>query len=281
VLLVDKPDGMTSHDVVAIVRRATGVTRVGHTGTLDPFATGLLVMLVGRATRLLPYVDGEPKVYEAAIGLGIETDTDDRTGAVVREAPPPSRAQIDDAIALLTGTLDQVPPAYSAKQQGGTRSYAAARRGQTLDLAPARVVVDSWQVLDHTPAELRVRISCGTGTYVRALARDLGRLAGSAAHLTELRRTRAGDFDVAAAATMDDIRAGRWTVLPPTHAVGSLPERRLDAGESAALRHGVAITPVPEDGPELVAGVDENGRLVAVLRREGDRLRPRVVLADA
>jgi tRNA pseudouridine55 synthase len=280
VLLVDKPDGMTSHDVVAIVRRATGVKRVGHTGTLDPFATGLLVLLLGRATRLLPYVDGEPKVYEATIALGSETDTDDRTGAVVREAPPPPRARIDEAIASLTGTLDQVPPAYSAKQQGGTRSYAAARRGQPLTLTPARIVVHEWEVIDHRAGELQVRVSCGTGTYVRALARDLGRFAGSAAHLSALRRTRAGDFEVGAAATIDDIRAGRWTVLPPARAVAALPERRLDAQENAAVRHGVAIAPGVDQKAELVAGVDDHGQLIAVLRRDGDRLRPRVVLAD-
>src|SRR5690242_2773228 len=145
-LLVDKPPGVTSHDVVAIVRRVVGSQRVGHTGTLDPFATGLLVVLVGRGTRLIPYVDGEPKVYDASITFGAETDTDDATGDVVREATPPRDADIGDAIERLTGAIDQVPPAYSAKKVAGTRAYAAARRGAALDLEPSRVTVHRWEL---------------------------------------------------------------------------------------------------------------------------------------
>src|SRR6185437_3947059 len=140
-LLVDKPGGCTSHDVVAIARRALGVRRVGHGGTLDPFATGLLVLLVGRATRLLPYLEGEPKVYDATVALGAETDTDDRTGAVVRTAPAPDRAAVERAMLGLTGEMAQVPPAFSAKQVAGRRAHAAARRGTPLELQPANVTV--------------------------------------------------------------------------------------------------------------------------------------------
>ncbi|HEX7940951.1 MAG TPA: tRNA pseudouridine(55) synthase TruB, partial [Gemmatimonadaceae bacterium] len=140
-LLVDKPAGMTSHDVVLAARRAFGESRIGHAGTLDPFATGLLVLLLGRATRLLPHLDVVPKEYEATIALGRETDTDDLHGAVVREAPPPSDAAIADAIVRLTGSLEQVPPAYSAKRVAGRRAYKAARAGVALELAPARVDV--------------------------------------------------------------------------------------------------------------------------------------------
>ncbi|HWD34914.1 MAG TPA: tRNA pseudouridine(55) synthase TruB, partial [Casimicrobiaceae bacterium] len=145
-VLVDKPAGITSHDVVAIARHALHVRRVGHGGTLDPFATGLLVLLVGRATRLLPYLDGEPKVYAATIKLGDETDTDDGTGAVVRSAPVPPREAIERAMRSLTGEIAQVPPAYSAKQVAGERAHAAARRGAPLDLAPVRVTVHEWTV---------------------------------------------------------------------------------------------------------------------------------------
>src|SRR5688572_24652265 len=145
-VLVDKPAGITSHDVVAIARRALGERRIGHAGTLDPFATGLLVLLVGRATRLLPYVDGEPKVYEATNRFGAETTTDDLTGDVVREAPLPDDAHVRAAVRSLTGTIDQRPPAYSAKQVDGRRAYDAARRGDALELRPVRVAVHEWRL---------------------------------------------------------------------------------------------------------------------------------------
>src|SRR5690348_6684558 len=146
-LLVDKPAGITSHDVVSIVRRSVNTRRVGHAGTLDPFATGLLVVLVGRGTRLMPFVDGEPKVYDATIAFGAETDTDDATGETVREGPVPTATRIDNGIARLTGDIDQVPPSYSAKQVAGTRAYAAARRGKPIELAPARIVIHRWEIL--------------------------------------------------------------------------------------------------------------------------------------
>src|SRR5687767_6460612 len=178
-LLVDKPAGITSHDVVAIARRALGEQRIGHAGTLDPFATGLLVLLAGRITRLLPYIDAEPKVYEARIRFGAETETDDASGRVVREAPLPIRADVDRGIAALTGTLDQEPPAYSAKQVGGRRAYDAARRGTPVKLPASRVTVHSWEVKARANDTLDAVVTCSGGTYVRALARDLGRHAGS------------------------------------------------------------------------------------------------------
>ncbi|MBA3341970.1 MAG: tRNA pseudouridine(55) synthase TruB [Gemmatimonadaceae bacterium] len=205
-LLVDKPAGITSHDVVLLVRRIYGERSIGHLGTLDPFATGLLVLLLGRATRLATFIVTEPKVYEATIRLGVETDTDDCTGAVIREAEAPARAAIDRAIADLTGRISQVPPAYSAKCVDGTRAYDAARRGQPIDLEPVSVEVHEWRVLADRGRELDVRIECGTGTYVRALARDLGRQTGSAAHLSSLRRVRSGNFDIGQAATLDDLK---------------------------------------------------------------------------
>ena len=177
---------------MALVRRATQTRRVGHTGTLDPFATGLLVVLIGRGTRLIPYVDVEPKVYEATIRFGAETDTDDVTGNVIRTGDLPSDAAIHAGIAQLTGAIDQIPPDYSAKQVDGTRAYAAARRGNALTLAPARVVVNGWTILGRSAADLAVRITCGSGTYIRALARDLGRLSGRAARSAALRRTQPG-----------------------------------------------------------------------------------------
>src|SRR3954466_13494642 len=155
-LLVDKPAGMTSHDVVARVRRATDTKRVGHTGTLDPFATGLLVVLIGRGTRLIPYVSGEPKVYEATIRFGAETDTDDLTGSVTRDAALPDGAAIAEGVARLTGPIEQVPPAYSAKQVGGRRAYAAARQGAPLELPPVRVNVQEWKLVALDGPDLTV-----------------------------------------------------------------------------------------------------------------------------
>lgn len=205
-LLVDKPAGMTSHDVVDVARRAYGERSIGHLGTLDPFATGLLVLLFGRATRLATFIENEPKRYDATIAFGAETDTDDVTGETTATAPRPERERVLAAIAELTGEIDQVPPAYSAKKVAGRVAYDAARDGEPLTLAPARVNVHSWDVRALTPDTLEASISCGGGTYIRALARDLGRITGSAAHLTALRRTRSGAFDVADATPLDALR---------------------------------------------------------------------------
>jgi tRNA pseudouridine55 synthase len=206
-LLVDKPAGITSHDVVDIARRVYGERSIGHLGTLDPFATGLLVLLLGRATRLATFIDNEPKVYDATIRFGEETDTGDPTGDVIRTAPPPSRDAVLAAISSLTGVIPQVPPEFSAKKVQGAPAYRAARAGASVVLAPSPVTVHEWQIASHTDDELNVSIICGGGTYVRALARDLGRACDSAAHLTSLRRTRSGEFDVMDAATIDDLRA--------------------------------------------------------------------------
>ena len=279
-LLVDKPAGITSHDVVSIVRRSLHTRRVGHAGTLDPFATGLLVLLVGRGTRLLPFLDGEPKVYDATIAFGSETDTDDATGEMTREASLPPASAIDSGLERLTGAIDQVPPAYSAKQVGGTRAYAAARRGKQLDLAPARVVIHRWEMLSRDDATISVRITCSGGTYIRALARDLGRLAGSAGHLAGLRRLESGVFDVADASTIDLVRSGEIELRPLRDAIPSMATRELTDAELARVLHG---NPVIDDGSSLerLALIDDNGDLVAIAERSGSELRPKVVLRDA
>jgi tRNA pseudouridine55 synthase len=280
VLLVDKPAGVTSHDVVALARRVTNVRRIGHAGTLDPFATGLLVLLVGRGTRLLPYVDGEPKVYHAVITFGVETDTDDVTGSPVRTAPLPSPHAVRDAIPQFTGVLDQTPPAYSAKKIGGRRAYDAARSGEPVLLPPSRVSVNNWDVLRQSDDELEVRITCGGGTYIRSLARDLGRATGSAAHLTSLRRLRSGPFDVAAAASIERLREGDVLLAPLRSAIPSLPVRTLDDQERIRVGHG---NPIPADSDAgRVALVDAAGQLIAIADRTVDAtLQPKLVLHDA
>ena len=276
-LLVDKPAGMTSHDAVDRARRALRTKRIGHGGTLDPFATGLLVLLVGRVTRLLPYLDGEPKAYEATIRFGAETDTDDLTGAVTVEAPVPDRAAVEKAIEGLTGDIEQVPPAYSAKQVGGTRAYAAARRGQALALAAVPVRVARWEVRAWRSPECDVAVVCGGGTYIRALARDLGRAAGSAAHLTALRRTGSGRFTVGDAVAVDAIAPG--AVRSPLEAIPDAERIVVDAPGRARIARGMTI-PRRADASALAAIVDDSGELLAVAEPEGELWQPRVVLAD-
>lgn len=211
-LLIDKPAGITSHDAVLIVRRAYGERSIGHLGTLDPFATGLLVLLLGRCTRLASFINNEPKIYEATIKFGAATDTDDCTGTVIRESSVlPDRKSVDMAISSLTGKIQQIPPQYSAKKVDGVRSYDKAREGEEVDLKPVDIEVHSWRVLGMRKGELDVEIVCGGGTYIRALARDLGELTGSAAHLTRLRRTGSGSFNVKDAVSIDTIKA----VVPP------------------------------------------------------------------
>ncbi|HET7552621.1 MAG TPA: tRNA pseudouridine(55) synthase TruB [Gemmatimonadaceae bacterium] len=284
VLLVDKPSGPTSHDVVSVVRRSLGIRRVGHAGTLDPFATGLLVVLVGRATRLLPYIDAEPKEYEATVRFGVATDTDDVTGSAIAEAALPSRAAVDAAIEELTGGIVQQPPAFSAKQVGGRRSYAAARRGELLELQPVKVRVHGWSVRAWRDDEMDATVVCSGGTYVRALARDLGKLSGSAAHLGALRRVRSGPFTVTAASTLDEVAAGGATLLPPIEAVRSMPAEQLEEGALARVVNGRPVEATVAG--ERAALVDSAGALVAVAARASgnggtDLWQPRLVLRDA
>ncbi len=281
VLLVDKPAGVTSHDVVAIARRALGIRRIGHAGTLDPFATGLLILLTGRATRLLPYLDDEPKVYEATIRFGTETDSDDETGSETRSAPAPSETIVRDAMPALTGSLDQVPPDYSAKQVDGRRAYAAARRGAPLALRPAHVTVHSWQWRAWRDTELDVTISCSGGTYIRALARDLGRATNSAAHLSALRRTGAGAFRVQSAGTLDALKGGEIALHPAREAVASMTAVALSAEQVQRVAHGMPVAADGKVDSARAALIDDAGVLVAVAEREGGDWRARVVLRDA
>lgn len=286
-LLVDKPAGLSSHDVVLRARRLLGTSRVGHAGTLDPFATGLLVLLYGRATRLLPHLAGEPKVYEATIRFGAETETDDLLGAVVRTAAAPTREAVEAAIPALTGPLAQVPPAYSAKHVDGRRAYALARAGETVVLPPVPVMVHAWEVLawrsGRDGAELDVRITCGGGTYIRALARDLGRAVGGAAHLSALRRTAAGPFAVVDAQPLEGLEREGLKLRPPLDALAGLPVEALDPERVGRLVRGIDV-PATVEGAAAALVDERSGALVAYAERRGDRWQPRVVMqavADA
>lgn len=275
-LLVDKPAGISSHDVVALVRRALGTRKVGHGGTLDPFATGLLVLLAGRGTRLLRFVPGDPKVYEAAIRFGRQTDTDDGTGTTIAEAPIPEPERVLAALTAFTGTLQQVPPAFSAKHVAGQRAYVLARRGESPDLPAVPVRVDAWDVLQLAPGLLRARITCGPGTYIRSLARDLGRAVDSVAHLEALRRVRVGPFGIAAADDIEAVRAGQVHRYDLVEALGNMPQQVLAGEDVRRARHGMRI-PATVQGARA-ALVDTHGELVAVASRDAASWHPDVVL---
>ncbi|MBE0476832.1 MAG: tRNA pseudouridine(55) synthase TruB [Coriobacteriia bacterium] len=296
ILPLDKPLGMTSHDVVNVVRRATGERRVGHAGTLDPLATGLLVVLVGPMTRLARFFTDHPKTYHAAIAFGSETDTDDAEGEVVRTAEVPAaladETEARRALAGLIGPQEQTPPAYSAVRLAGRRAYEIARRGGEARLRPRSVEVYEAELLGVEPGPPLVwhaELTVTSGTYVRALARDLGRRTGTAAHLGGLVRTASGGLGLAGALTLEDVaqagRAGRVAELfaDPVVSLG-LPAVSVDARAAARVAAGASLdadalrcseTDVPDGG---YAAIVAEAHLVAVHRRQGDTLSPAVVL---
>lgn len=278
-LLIDKASSATSHDAVAAVRRHLHMKRVGHTGTLDPFATGLLLVLTGRATRLAQYLVGLPKTYTGTIRLGVRTDTDDVTGTVLSTAAPadlPAAAEVREAVAAMVGRQEQVPPQFSAKKVGGNRAFAMARRGAAVALSPVEVEVFAFDVTEQRDERVDFVTEVSSGTYIRALARDLGTQLGCGAHLEALRRTRVGSFDVTDAIPLD--RLGDDPVQPSVEAVGHLAQRVLDADERDLIVHGRPIAGTSAEG-EAVALVFD-GALLGIAETAGDRLKPKVVLAD-
>jgi tRNA pseudouridine55 synthase len=273
-LLVDKPPKVTSHDVVDSVRRTLATKKVGHAGTLDPMATGLLLVGVGRATRLLRFLGELPKTYEGALRLGVETDTLDADGAVVRESPVDATPElVGDAMHALVGESLQQPPAYSAVKVGGRKLYEAARAGEPLEAEPRPIRVDAFELLSFEPPEATFRVTCSGGTYVRVLVADVGTTLSSGAHLTALRRTAIGPYSVTNAVTPDAVRKP----LPIEAAVGHLPRLDLGEDEAAAASYGRPLGPVGIAGPYGVFGPD--GRLIGVYQDDGPRARPQVILA--
>lgn len=317
-LLVDKSPGPTSHDVVQTARRAFGVGRIGHTGTLDPFATGLLLLCVGRATRLVPFLHDLPKIYRAVLELGTETTTHDPEGEVTSRSEAwrsLARSAVEEALRRHTGVLEQIPPAYSAKHVDGERAHRRARRGEEVDLPAREVEVVDLRLTAFDPPLLAVEATVSTGTYVRALARDVGRELGCGAHLRELRRTAIGPFrvedgisDRALAATDRPSLIGGPAWRDPADALTWLPRRRLDRDESERVGHGGRVprgeleAPLRSVGPPVspsAAGRDgsspgpvvegeesgpvvllHEGRLVAVAEVLKDDLQPRVVFSE-
>ncbi len=239
---MDKDEGPSSFGVVREVRKLFGGPRVGHVGSLDPFATGLLPVCVGRATRLSRFIASGAKRYRATIRFGQATDTDDRTGRPVGPpAPPPAESALGEVLGTFLGEIEQRPPAYSAKRIGGQRAYRLARAGKPASLAPVRVRVDALELLGFDGNEAEITCQTGPGVYVRALARDLGERLGSAAHLAALRRTAVGDFRVADAvrlAGLPDRAAAVSRLLDPTAALAGMPRLRVSESARTALEHG-------------------------------------------
>ena len=287
-LFVDKPVGPTSHDVVSWARRSLGVRRIGHTGTLDPFASGLLVLLVGPATRLSEYLSTLPKKYEARARLGVSTDTNDAEGATVQvhdAGVEPTREQIEAELATFEGRGQQVPPQFSAKKVGGERMYKRARRGDIVQLPPVDVEIFEIRMTDYTPPEIGFTITCSSGTYVRAVARDLGDRLGVGAHLTALRRTAVGAFSVDCAVSGDTLREGlapdpaHW--IEPATAVGHLTTIRVEADAARCLRQGGAVPwheEIEQDTGGPIAVMDEAG-LIGIAEIRNGRLAPKKILA--
>ena len=323
ILIIDKPEGFTSHDVVVRVRRILKTKRVGHTGTLDPFATGVLVLLVGQATRLAQFLDKDEKEYEALVRLGYETDTGDRTGnpkGELREAKPEiqipdlypqisesefqisnfkfeiltelSRQQIDNVLANFRGAIAQVPPMYSAKKVGGKKLYELARKGQEVERAAITVNIGELEIIsspvssdaDSGTSDFGMRVVCSAGTYIRTLAEDIGRKLGVGAHLRELRRTRAGRFDLSGAVTLEELQSihdPSSALLPMPEAVSHLPKLVLPPGRVDKTRNGLSSrSPEALSPNQPVRMLDESNNLIAigVYDQAEKSVRPKIVL---
>jgi tRNA pseudouridine55 synthase len=281
ILLLDKPGGMTSHDVVARVRRALGTRDVGHAGTLDPNATGLLVLAVGHATRWLPYLPSG-KSYAATLRLGLATSTEDLWGEPIErdDAPAPAPAALEQALLSLTGLREQVPPMVSALRKDGKRLYQLAREGVEVERAPRSITVSAVRVLALRGQEADFEVDCTAGTYVRTLCVEAGRRLGRPACLSALRRLRHGGFSVEQA-----LPEARWTreeleaaALDAATALGHLPGKELSDAEAADVKHGRAVKmPAPQAGPWRL---NHAGALLALAEAGGDALHPKKVFAQ-
>ena len=277
ILIIDKPAGITSHDVVARVRRILKIKRVGHTGTLDPFATGVMVILVGKATRLAQFLDKDEKEYEAVVQFGFETDTGDRTGSSKSKVQSPkfiSANELESVLAGFRGQIQQTPPMYSAKKIDGQKLYELARKGIEIERKSVKVTIYELEILDSKPEAqiLKLKVACSAGTYIRVLAQDIGRELGVGAHLGELRRTRAGKFEVSEAVTLDELEqifaAEKLDeiLISMNNAVSHLPEIRLSAEEVNRTKNGIKLKTESADltGGEFCRMTDKNANLIAV-----------------
>jgi tRNA pseudouridine55 synthase len=281
ILNVDKPSGWTSHDVVARIRRLASQKRVGHAGTLDPLAQGVLPVLLGRATRLADFIQSGRKTYAAVVKLGTATETDDAEGAVIATSavPPLTEPLLEQTLATFHGEILQTPPKYSALKVAGRRAYAVARAGGNVELEPRQVTIDELLLRAWSPTELTLEITCSKGTYIRALARDIAAAIGTVGHLASLRRTRVGPFLVENALTLEQLadRGVPASLLPASCAIPDAPRFRADADQSEKLRNGRPI------GVEMLRSdsvwvYDPSGQLVCLASADSGWLRPRIAL---
>ena len=273
VLVIDKPVGMTSHDVVQAIRIGTGIRRAGHTGTLDPRASGVLVILVGPAVRLSEYVSASDKRYQAVIRLGASTDTYDADGRFTQQTSAPinvTEQQFEETLKQFIGEIEQTPPPYSAVKVQGRRAYDMAREGEEVDLAPRKITVHHLEVLEWAPPEVVVDVHCSSGTYVRSLANDMGNALGCGGYLVGLRRTKSGRFSLRDATPLRKLQeafhAGNWYqyLIPAAEALGDWPAIELDPDQVEAVKHGHRV-PAAVDATGMVRGVSMAGELVALL----------------
>jgi tRNA pseudouridine55 synthase len=272
VLVVDKPVGLTSHDVVQIIRRGTGIRRAGHTGTLDPRASGVLVVLIGPAVRLSEYVSASDKRYQATIRLGSSTDTYDAEGTITGSSSleDVTEEKFEEILQQFVGEIEQVPPPYSAIKVKGKKAYEMAREGEEVDLEPRKIHVYSLEVLEWAPPEVVVDVYCSSGTYVRSLANDLGLKLGCGAHLVGLRRTKSGRFTLRDAVPLRRLQeafdAGNWYrhLIPAAEALADWPMVELNGDQVELVRHGHRV-PADSESTGWARGVSEQGDLVALM----------------
>jgi tRNA pseudouridine55 synthase len=278
ILVIDKAEGMTSHDVVNAVRVKFKLSKVGHLGTLDPMATGVLPVCVGKATRIAQFLSGSPKEYIGQIRFGFATDTYDRQGKMMTEERPfrASAQQVTEAMVPLTGTIDQVPPAYSAKKIGGVPSYKLARKGREVEIPSARVQVHAFELTELVGDLMTFRVLCSSGTYIRCLAHDLGQRLGCGAHLASLRRLQSGDFRIGQAVSVQDISPEALVGLDVL--LTSWPRMDVSGPEETKVAHGNQI-PCDFRG-EFARIFNKKGEFMAVGKLESGWVVPRVVLTS-
>lgn len=275
-LVVDKPVGPTSHDVVARVRKGTGIRKVGHTGTLDPRASGVLVLCLGQATRLSEYLVSSDKEYRALIRFGSTTDTYDSEGSPIETTgQSPSLGELRNALVQFEGQQEQTPPRYSAVKVAGKRAYRRARAGQEVEIEPRTVEIYSLDVMSYEPPDLELYVHCSSGTYLRSLAHDLGQVVATGAFLADLRRTRAGQFTIERAVSLEELermfQSGDWSslLIPAAQALPEFPAVNLDRIGVEEIRNG---RPIPSGGKAegLARAIAPDGELAAVLRGSAD-----------
>jgi tRNA pseudouridine55 synthase len=272
---INKPEGITSHDVVQIIRKRFGTSKAGHLGTLDPIATGVLPVAVGKATRFSQFLPNSPKEYEGVLRFGFATDTYDRDGLPTTEERP-LQGEVEEAMRALKGVVDQVPPPFSAKKVGGVPAYRLARQNRTVVMTAVRVEIREFQSLALDPPFMKFRVVCSPGTYIRSLVHDLGQRLGCGAHLTALCRTRSGDFRIEQAVELDKVSSA--DLIAMEHLLGSIPRIEVSESDEKKVMHGNQIR--AEGSARLARIFNKKGEFIAVGSIENGWVRPRLVLTS-